>query len=86
MKHYKEYNGFKIGDKVFRLDYYTIEEAYIKDIFDDYYSDDEDYICKCVRTNRGFDHLEDVYKNEQDAEYGIQSKKDSYDRYVTSRY
>lgn len=85
-KHYKEYDGFKVGDKVFRLNYYTVEETYIEDIFDDNYSDDVDFICKWVKTDRGYDHLGDIYKERKYAEDRIQSKKDSYDRYVTRGY
>lgn len=86
LKHYKESNGYKIGDKVFVLDYYDIKETYIEDIFDDYYSDNDNFICKWVKTNRGYDHLEDVYKEERFAINRIQSKKDAYDRYVTRGY
>lgn len=86
MKHYREADGFKIGDKVYRLNHYTIEEVYILDIYDDYYSDDDNFICKWVKTDRGHDHLEDVYTEKFYAEARIQSKKDSYDRYVTRGY
>lgn len=86
MEHYKKSNGFSIGETVYRLNHYDIEEAVILDIFDDYYSDDEDFICKWVRTDKGFDHLEDIFKDKYLAERKIQFKKDAYDRYVTSRY
>jgi hypothetical protein len=86
LQHYQEANGFKIGDIVYRLNHYTVEEAYIQDIFDDYYSDDENYICKWVKTNKGYDHLSDIYTNRVYAERKIQEKKETYDRYVTRGY
>lgn len=86
MKHYKEWNGFKILQTVYRLNYYVIEEAIILDIYDDNYSDDEDFVCKWVKTNKGHDHLEDIYETEYQAKLAVQRKKDAYDRYVTSRY
>lgn len=53
MKHYQEVdywgNTYKLHDKVYILDYYDIKKHYIEDIFDDYFSDDSDYICKCMR-------------------------------------
>ena len=96
MKHYTKVDygshTYKLRDKVYVLDYYTIKEKIITDIFDDYYSDDSDYICKCVYTttpygtDRSFDHLEDIYLTETSAKWGIQVKKDAYDRYVTRGY
>ena len=80
---YKEYDGYKVGDTIFYLSHYTVEEATILEIYDDYYSDDGDYICKWVKHTGGHDHLSDVYHEERFAEYSIQSKKDAYDRYVT---
>lgn len=89
MEHYKEHNGFKVGQTVYILNYYDIEETVILDIYDDFYDDEEDYKCKWVKTDRGDEHLEDIYETERQAEYGIQNKqnkKDSYDRYVTRGY
>lgn len=83
---YKEWNGFKVSQKVYRLNHYDIEEATILEIYDDYYSDEDDFKCKWVKTDKGHDHLEDIYLTEQQAKYGIENKKDAYDRYVTSRY
>lgn len=86
MKQYKEVNGFKLGDKVYQLNHYDIEEATILEIYDDYYSDEDDFMCKWVKTDRGHDHLEDVFKERFLAERKVQSKKDSYDNYVTRGY
>ena len=92
LKHYKEYDGFKIGDTVYILEVYTVKEKVIRDIFDDYYSDDCDYIVKCCfltspyGTDGTWEHLEDVYETKKIAEYHIQGKKDAYDRYVTRGY
>jgi hypothetical protein len=86
MKHYKECNGFKVLQTVYILNYYDIEEAMILDIYDDKYSDDEDFLCKWVKTDKGPEHLEDIYETEHQTRLAIQGKKDAYDRYVTSRY
>jgi len=96
MKHYKKVNyyghTYKLYEKVYILDHYDVREHIIIDIFDDYFSDDSDYICKCVYTtspygtDKRFNYLKDIYLDEQSAKYGIQNKKDTYDRYVTSRY
>ena len=83
---YKEWNGFKLHQKVYILDCYDIIEATILEIFDDYYSDEDDFKCKWVRTDRGHERLENVYETERQAEYGVQNKKDAYDRYVTRGY
>jgi hypothetical protein len=56
------------------------------EIYDDNYSDEDDFKCKWIRTNRGHYRLEDIYETERKEEYGVQNKKDAYDRYVTSRY
>ena len=86
MEHYKEADGFKLHDEVYILDYHDIRKTYIIDIFDDYYEDESDYICKHVKTEYGTDRLEDVYKDIRDAERRVQSKKDNYDAYVTRGY
>lgn len=83
MEHYKEWNGFSISEKVYVLNHYDIEKATILDIFDDYYTDEDDFICKWVETDKGFDHLEDVFKDRCLAERAIERKKSAYDSYVT---
>lgn len=80
---YQEYNGYKVGDTIFYLEHYTVREATILEIYDDYESNDENYICKWVRHTGGHDHFSDVYHERTFAENRIQEKKDSYDRYVT---
>ena len=83
---YKEYNGYKVGDSIFYLDYYTARENTILEIYDDYYSDEDNFTCKWVRYYGGCSRLSDIYDTEREAEYGIQNKKDAYDRYVTRGY
>jgi hypothetical protein len=74
-KTYNEYSGYKVGDIIFYLDHYTIREATILEIFDDYYDDDENYICKWVKHTGGCDHFSDVFNERYFAENRIQSKK-----------
>ena len=86
MEHYKEHNDFKVGQTVYILNYYDIEETVILDIYDDFYDDEEDYKCKWAKTDRGNERLEKIYETKRQAEYSIQNEKDSYDRYVTRIY
>jgi hypothetical protein len=86
MKHYKEVDGFKLYDEIYILDHHTIIRTNIIDIFDDYFSDESDYICKFVKTGHGTHRLEEISDSERIAEYRVQNKKDSYDRYVTRGY
>jgi hypothetical protein len=83
---YIEWNGFKLYQTVYILDCYNIVKTNILEIYDDYYSDEDNFKCKWVRTDRGHERLEDVYETEREAEYRVQNKKDAYDRYVTSIY
>jgi hypothetical protein len=43
---YKEWNEFKLYQTVYILDYYDIKEVTILEIYDDNYSDEDDFKCK----------------------------------------
>jgi hypothetical protein len=77
---------FNTGDEVYILDDYTPVKTNIEYFYDDTYSDNDDYMTTWVKTTNGHHHLDEIFKDEQDAERRIQSKKDSYDRWSTSRF
>ena len=79
-----KYGNLKIYDEVYILDHYTIKKTYIKRFYRAYGNEDSPYIGMRVEHEFGSDHCDDIYEDESSAEHGVQKKKNSYDRYVTT--
>jgi hypothetical protein len=83
---YNEYNGIRVGQKVFVIEQYEIHDAVVEEIYDDVVDDNCDHICKWAKTSRGYDHLSDVFLTYDIAKRAVSLKKLSYDEYVLRGY